>query len=275
MQIKHTRRLAAIFLMAGLLSPPPAPAATIAVGGTGGATEPMRLIGARYAASGADTPIDVVPGLGSGGAISAAADGVIQLAVSGRPLTAAETARGLTTAFVICTPYVLASSHPEPASLDRTAVAGIYARNAPLWPDGQPIRIVLRPKGESDNDVLFRSFPGVEEAVGKARQRDSVPVAATDQENADMAEHIPGSLVGSTYAQMITERRSLRMVAIDGVAPGIAAYENGLYPFGKHLHVIAARDPSPALTRLLAFMRSPDGLAALRESGLVPCPASR
>ena len=97
------------------------------------------------------------------------------MAVSGRPLTAAETARGLTTVSVICTPYVLASSHPEPVSLDRASVAAIYAQSAPLWPDGQPVRIVLRPKGESDNDVLFRSFPGMEEAVGKARQRDSVP----------------------------------------------------------------------------------------------------
>ncbi len=272
MRTKTSSWLAAGLMMAALLISP-AFAGTMAMGGTGGVTEPLRVIGQRFSALSGGGVVDVVPGLGSGGAISAAADGVLQVAVSGRPLTAVEAARGLTVTSVVCTPYVLATSRPEPASLDRGAIAALYAQTAPRWADGQPVRIVLRPRGESDNDVLFRSFPGVEQAVQQARQRDSVPVAATDQENADMAEQIPGSLVGTTYAQMITERRSLRMMAINGVPPDLDAYQSNRYPIGKPLYIIIKRDQAPEVTRFLDFLRSADGLAVMRQVGLVPCPS--
>ena len=124
--------LAAGLMMAALLISP-AFAGTMAMGGTGGVTEPLRVIGQRFSALSGGGVVDVVPGLGSGGAISAAADGVLQVAVSGRPLTAVEAARGLTVTSVVCTPYVLATSRPEPASLDRGAIAALYAQTAPRW----------------------------------------------------------------------------------------------------------------------------------------------
>ena len=86
------------------------------------------------------------------------------------------------------------------------------------------------------------------------------------------AEQIPGSLIGSTYAQIMTERRNLRFVAINGVLPGIESFESGRYPFGQHLHMIVTRHPLPETDRFLDFLRSPEGSKAMRETGIVPCP---
>ena len=61
------------------------------------------------------------------------------------------------------------------------------------------------------------------------------------------------------------------MLALDGVSPGIDTYESGRYPFGKPIHVITKRDPSAGVTRFLGFLRSPEGMAVMRETGLVPC----
>lgn len=271
MRLKHAWRWAMGFALAGLLAPPTL-AGSMCMGGTGGATEPLRLLGARFTALNGGEPVDVVPGLGSGGAIGAAMEGVIQVAVSGRDLTPAEEARGLRVASTLCTPYVLATSYAGPVSLDRARVADLYERSAPQWPDGQAVKIVLRPRNESDNAVLFRLFPGTEDAVQKARGRASVPVAASDQDNADMGEQIPASLIATTYAQMLTEHRSLRLVPIDGVAPGLAAYESGRYPFGKRLRLVTARTAGSDVARFLDFLRTPEGLATLREAGLIPCP---
>src|ERR1700733_9542851 len=88
----------------------PAAAGTLHLGGTGAATEPLRRIGARFAAD-TGIAVDIIPGLGSSGGISAAAEGVVQLAVSGRALSPSEEARDLIEVLTVCTPYVLATSH--------------------------------------------------------------------------------------------------------------------------------------------------------------------
>ena len=249
----------------------PAAAGTLHLGGTGTTTEPLRRIGARFARDTGIT-VEVIPGLGSGGGIRAATEGFLQLVVSGRVLSASEEERDLTSVLTVCTPYVLASSHPSPGSLDRAAVAAIWAQAAPSWPDGTRLKIVLRPKSQSDNATLITLFPGMEQGIAQARTRESVPVAATDQDNADLAEQIPGSRIGSTYAQIMTERRNLRFVAINGVLPGIESFESGRYPFGQHLHMIVTRHPLPETDRFLDFLRSPEGSKAMRETGIVPCP---
>jgi phosphate transport system substrate-binding protein len=249
----------------------PASASTLHMGGTGGATGPLRLIGAGFTAKSA-VPVEVIPGLGSSGGISAAMEGVLQVVVSGRTLAPAEAAGDLIPILTVCTPYVLATSHPSPVSLDRDSVAAIFSQTAPTWPDGVPIRIILRPKAESDNATLIALFPGMDRGLAQARTRDSVPIGATDQDNADLAEHIPGSLIGSTYAQILTEHRALQFVAINGMLPDIDAMKSGRYPYAKRLYFIAARHAAREVLDFQEFLGSPAGVQAMRDSGLVACP---
>ena len=115
-------------------------------------------------------------------------------------------------------------------------------------------------------------FPGIEPAVALARQRPAVPIGGTDQDNATLAERIPGSLIGITYAQVVTEHRNLRLIAINGVQPSLETYESGQYPYGKPLYLIALEKPAPEVGRLLDFIRSADGGKAMRDAGTVTCP---
>jgi phosphate transport system substrate-binding protein len=269
MGFRRASLLSACLLLALVLAAPAA--AALHMGGTGSATEPLRLIGARFTAK-TTIPVEVVPGLGSSGGISAAVEGVLQMIVSGRPLSPAEAALGLTPVLTVCTPYVLATSHPAPGSLDSNAIAGIYMQAAPKWPDGVPMKIVLRPKAESDNATLMALFPGMDQGLAHARTRDSIPIGATDQDNADLGEHIPGSLIGTTYSQIVTEHRALRFVAINGTLPDIDAMVTGRYPYAKRLYFIAARQATKETTDFLTFLSTPDGVQAMRESGFVACP---
>jgi phosphate transport system substrate-binding protein len=110
-------------------------------------------------------------------------------------------------------------------------------------------------------------------AIAKVRARPDLSVAATDQDNADMAETLAGSLVGFTLVQLLTEKRNLRFVAIDGVEPSLQDYEKGVYPFGKKLYLVIGAKQNPAVARFVAFLRSPKGVAALREAGVLLSPA--
>ncbi len=107
-------------------------------------------------------------------------------------------------------------------------------------------------------------------AMEKARQRAEIPVAATDQDNARLAEGVAGSLTAMTLVQLQTENLRLRFLTIDGVAPTLENFESGKYPYGKDLHLVVSSRTTPALDRFVAFLHSPRGIAILRASGSLP-----
>jgi phosphate transport system substrate-binding protein len=260
---------AGVFLLTALWGAAPVAALGIRIGGTGGATALMVHLGTVFTAQ-TGIAVEVIPGMGSGGGISATADGVLDIAVSGRPLAAAELARGLVPAFTVRTPYVLAASRPSATAMTEQAIIDAYRKERTTWPDGSPIKVILRPRSESDNASLVALFPGMTAALEEARKRTELPVTATDQDNADLAEALPGSLIGATYTQVTMEARKLQLVAINGIAPNIEAFENGTYHYTKVLLVIRQQRPGDAATRFIAFMQTEQGIKAMREAGCLP-----
>jgi phosphate transport system substrate-binding protein len=242
-----------------------ATAETLKLGGTGSATELLRRLGAVFKAdSGAE--VEVLPSLGSSGAIRAFGDGVLDVAVSGRPLKPEENAKGLTIAFTARTPFVFATSHPHPNGLTLENIADAFQSERAAWSDGSPMRVILRPRSESDTALMGELFPGLAPAMAKARERPDIPVAATDQDNADLAEQTPGSLIGSTLTQLELEERDLRPVAIDGAEPTFENFERGTYRYAKPLHFVVSARPAPLVERFIAFLRSPAGQRSLRAA---------
>jgi phosphate transport system substrate-binding protein len=207
---------------------------TMRVGGTGATNEMVKSLGSLFAAE-TGINVELIPSLGTGGGNNAVADGVIDLCISGRPLNAAEIAKGLTIVAELQTPFGLVTSESKPNGLKSTEIAQVYQSDKPAWANGTPIKIILRPTNESDTWALGRMFPGMEQAI----------------------------------TTITTEKRNLRFVAIDGVEPSVEAYEKGSYPFGKSLYLVLAAKRSPAGERFLAFLHSPKGVVALREAGII------
>ena len=255
----------ALVVLAGNL----AAAETVRIGGTGAATEMMKAIGEAFTAA-SEIPVEVIPNLGSSGGIRAAADGVVDIAVSGRALKPDEIAAGLTQIVFTRTPYVFVTSHRAPTGLKSVEIAEIFKSSQARWADGTPIRIILRPRSDSDTALLAELFPGLGAAIEAARLRPDVPVAATDQDNTEIAENIEGSLVGATFTQIKTERRKLRVVTLDGVEPTLENFETGVYPFGKTLYLITSTKKAAKRERFLAFLQSPRGRDLLRATGNLP-----
>jgi phosphate transport system substrate-binding protein len=239
------------------------------MGGTGAATALLPQLFAAFDRT-EQVTLQVIPGLGSGGALLAISDGALDVAVSGRPLSKEEIAKGLTQPVAFRTPFAFVTSHPKPNGLKSTEIATVFGATKATWADGTPIRTILRPKSDADIPLLAGFFPGIDAAIDRARSRTEVPVAATDQDNARLAEQIPGSLAGATVSQIKTEKRDLRLVAIDGVEPTLANYERGAYPYGKTIHFVLSGKKNPTAERFIAFLRSPAGIAALRDTGSLP-----
>lgn len=246
-----------------------AAAETVRAGGTGAATEMLKRLGAAFAASD-EVKIEVVPSLGTSGALRAVADGALDIAVAGRSLRPEETAQGLREVFVVRSPFGLATSRPNPDGMKASEIAKTFASPGARWTDGTPIRLILRPKSDSDTPLLASLFPGMGKAIDEARRRPDVPTGATDQDNADLAESIPGSLAGAALTQVALEKRNLRFVSIDGVPPTVENLERGTYPYAKVMRLVTSAARSPAAARFIAFLASAEGKRLLRDANALP-----
>ncbi|MDB5578191.1 MAG: ABC-type phosphate transport system periplasmic component-like [Bradyrhizobium sp.] len=263
--------LAAVaLLLLAIAQPGDARADTLRTGGTGSAAMLLRKIGNAFTAQAPDTSVEVIPSLGSTGAIAAVVDGALDFAVSARPLAPAEAVKSLTEMILARTVFGLASSYPDPGNIASSDVAGFFTNPTSSWPDGTRLRIILRPRSEVDSTLLAKAFPNMAGAIEQLRLRAEIPVAATDQDNVRMAERMPGSLVSATLAQMQTEKPNLHFLMIDGVAPTLENFERGAYPYHKDFYFILPARRTPSLDRFVAFLRSPEGAKLLREAGSLP-----
>lgn len=259
------RAAAVVLALAG-----PVVAEGVAVGGTGASLAYLEAAAARFSeATGAR--VEVVPGLGSSGANRGVGQAMLDVSISGRPLKKQETELGLVARPLFRSPFGLFTSHEGPLDVASGEVGRLYADpgapNAAM--DGARVRIILRPEADSDQAFAKASFPGFEAAYEAARDVPGVPVAQTDQDNADLAESLPDSLTTGTLVQMRGEGRRLRAVSIDGVAPSPATVADGTYPYAKTFHVVHGAEPTEAALAFVAFLFSEEGVALAEELGAV------
>jgi phosphate transport system substrate-binding protein len=273
---RHWLRLAALawLLGLGLFVFPSARADTLRFGGTGSAIGTIKRLALAYQQLEPGFQLELVPNLGSSGGIKAVATGAVQLAAASRPLKAEEAAGGLRSVEYGRTAFVLATTKDGLQGLSRKEVADLYAGRQPRWPDGQPVRLVLRPTSDADAALLASFSPDIKASVEAAQAREGMVVGMTDQETVDAIERLPGGLGTASMALLLSEQRRARALAIDGVAPTLANVESGRYPYNKTMLLVLRADAPAALGRFVAFVASPAGRRVLVETGHVLPPAA-
>jgi phosphate transport system substrate-binding protein len=243
------------------------------IAGTGSVTAVMHALADAFMAdepSGVPAP-EILTGLGSSGGIEAVLDRAVEMAVSSRRLEASELSRGAHETACAVTPFALVTSNPVPQALKRREVAALYAAPKPHWPDGSLLKIILRSSVDLDDAYAEAVFPGIEAAMAAARQRPDVPLAATDQDNLDLARRIAGSLTGTSLTQLVGEHTSdLHPIALDGVAPSLAAVADGSYAAAVTVCVVLPAKPVTRAQRFVAFMKTPRARRILMEAALMP-----
>lgn len=248
-------------------------AESLRVGGTGAALGTLKLLAAAFSAGRPGADIRVLPYVGSTGAIKAVAEGAMTFGVSGRPASADEAKLPVRLLPYAKTPLVMAA-HPDVGStgLTRQQLIDIYAGRATRWPDGAPIRLIVRTPRETDNDVLRNLSPDMAALLAEAYERPGMRRAATDQDTVDQLERVPGALGPTTLAVVMSERRNVRVLAIDGVLPSLAGLRDGIYRPAKTLFLVLPAAPTPATLAFVDFIFSPRGQEILSANGLVPLP---
>jgi len=265
----------AVLLVSGSRS---AGAETIRIAGTGGAMEGMRLLGDAFRKHNPGIRVEILPGMGSSGSVKAVLAGRLEIGLTGRSLSGEERAQGAVETRYAKTPFVFAVNRSlKITGMTLKGVAGIYAGKRD-WEGGKRIRVVLRPPEASDLPVLKGMSPEMSAAVDIAMRRNGMIVATTDDDAADAIESVPGAIGGTTLSLVLSGKRALRVLALDGVVPSVRAMADRSYPYSKTFNMVTRKNPSAAVRRFIDFVRSPagsvilskNGQAAVRRDGILP-----
>ena len=245
-----------------------AAAEEIKIGGSGATLGTLQLLAEAFTKQAPDFQATLVPSLGSGGGIKAVAAGAIDLAATSRPIWAHERAPGLTEIEYGRTPFVFAVAvRSKVTAITIPQLAEIYAGKMVNWPDGSAIRVVLRPANDTDSNIVRSMSPEVGQALAVALQRRGVAVALNDQDAANNIEKIAGAIGPSSLSLLISEKRALRALKLDGVEPTPANIASGAYPYHKRLFLVTGARPPAAAQRFIAFIQSPAGRNVLAQTG--------
>jgi phosphate transport system substrate-binding protein len=264
-----------IFIAIICITAVPAPGATtaseiVSIGGTGAGLGAIQLLADAFERSHPGIRVTIVPSLGSSGGIRAVMQGALDCSISSRPLKEEEGKGGITSDLYARSPYAFVTfPGNRKAVVTTTELEKIYSGEMTTWSDGSRLRLVLRPETETDTMILKNISPGMGKAVTAALARPGMPVALTDQENAEMLVKTPGSFGMTTLTQMLTEKRALKVLSFNGLQPTVAALANNTYPLSKPLYLITSPKTSAAGRGFAAFILSGEGCGILRKSGNV------
>ncbi|KNZ31345.1 MAG: hypothetical protein AD742_17390 [Methylibium sp. NZG] len=242
-------------------------AQVLRIGGAGAALGTMHNALAAFALRGRPLQARVVSHLGGAGSLRAVEQGVLDLALISRPLQVDERMRGLRAWEYGRTPFALATAMPGLTGLTRARLSEMIEDPRATWPDGTPVRLVLRPKTDGDHVLMASMGPLVEMALARASARAGMVVAMTDQEAVDAVVRLRGGLGAFGLSLILASAPSLSLLALDGVAPTVANVENATYRIVNRMHVVTLGEPRGAALELVQFLQSPDGLTMLAQLG--------
>lgn len=245
----------------------------IRASGTGTALGTLRRLAEPFAKANPGFRIRTLASIGSGGAFRAVAQGALDLGISARPLKADEVGMGLVALPYARTPFLFAAGPRSGAKGVTTAdVVRMYRGELSRWPNGERLRLVLRPLADADTQILMAVSPELAAAVEAGLAREGMLMAATNQECQEMLARTPGSIGLSSLTQVITEGLAVTPLSWNGVAPTLANLAAGTYPLSKTLYLVVKAPASPPVRRLVAFLATPEARRILEQSGNLPLP---
>lgn len=236
-------------------------------GGSGSGQVLLSALVSSYIAKVPGARSEQIPGLGGSGGLRALGDKALDVTIAGRPLRPAEQAKGLAQRRLFVTPFILATSQERPNSLTTEQIVALFSSDAPTWSDGKPVRFILRDANDSDTADLLKYFPRLVEPLERKRRIKEIPIADSDKNNADLAEQTPGSLAMMTYVQLVSEKRRLKAIQIDGVTASLERMQDNTYKPVKTIYLMHAAQPSPLVTGFLEFVTTPEAAKLAREHG--------
>lgn len=245
---------------------------TIRINGSGAALEMMKPLVMAYGKTERGVSFAMDKPLGSSGSIKALLAGAIDIAVVSRRLKPEEINRGGRERPFGKTPLVIVVEKSNRLkTISTTGLEDIYAGRVKKWPDGETIRIILRPRADTDTKILRGLSTRMNEAVAAAHRRKGMRIALTDPESNEAVSRTAGGIGTAALAGLLVAGLPLNVVALNGVKPDRKTLADGTYPLAKEIGFVTAGTLSASAAQFLEFVYSEKGRAIAEKYGvLVP-----
>lgn len=211
----------------------------------------------------------VPPSSGTAGAVRDVSEGITALGRSGRPLREAELAKGLTylplgrEAVV-----VVAGSAVTVRHISTEQLKGVFSGKITQWSElggkSAPIRAITKESTDAIRSQLTAYLKDITYA-------DTIRIAHFDTQLLELLDRYPTSLAIMNRSALGACKTKVVTLALDGVEPSSENVATGRYPLVMEYGLIHKTGTlSPASKALIDFIRSPDGVAILRQHGVLP-----
>lgn len=244
---------------------------TLIISGTGSSIGTMQLMAKGFQKKHPHVNVDVLPSIGTTGGIRAVRKDKIDIGLSNRLLGPEERSAEIIEEPYGRTAFIFGARDSNPAKgFTLAEIEEIYSGKRKNWPDGTPIRLILRPVSDTFSVYLASINPGLKSASEKAHSIPGVFVGNTDQEAAVHIEKTPGSLGTTSSSVVAAGKRKIKALSVDGVAPTLSNVSAGKYPYAMTLSLVYKRDKyRGAVKDFIEFVFSRDGQKILSDNGHV------
>lgn len=255
---------------AQLPAPTAAPAASVALGGSGGGTTLLKHIVGPYQADAPAVALDFLQGSGSSLAKQAVVDGSLDIAILLSADSAAERQEGLTQIALAEDPVAfVVNGDLAVEGLSSEQLRAIYLGTLTNWsevggPDA-PIVVLARDEDEGSTKILRKAL------FGDAPWSEAAIVLTKASELTEAVQTTPYSIGFGSYGAFTIIGEDLRIVAVDEVHP--RDYATGQYAFpARTLALMYAPASQQRLQPLLDYLAGETAQRIMREAGVVPLP---
>ncbi len=243
---------------------------TIRINGSGAPLEMMRPLIEAYGKTKRGVSFEITKPLGSSGAIKALLAGAIDIAVVSLPLQPEDVAQGGISRPFGRTPLAVVTHRDiRLKNLSTRELEDIYAGRTKNWPDGEIVRVILRPREDTETKILKSISPGMAAAVAAAHQRQGMRIALTDPESNEAVSGTPGGIGTAALAGVLASRLPLNVVTLNGVRPSRKTLADGTYPLAKEILFATTGKLPVAASQFLEFVYSKRGHALAGKYGVL------
>ncbi len=242
----------------------------VRINGSGAPLEIIKPLAEAYGKNNRSVTFEIEKPLGSSGAIKALLAGVIDIAIVSRPLKPEEIEQGgKLKAYGITPLAIVTGENVSVKNISTSELENIYSGKTAKWPDGEIIRIILRPDADVDTKILKGLSPGMADAVTLAQHRRGVMVAVTDPESNDAVSKTIGSIGAAGLCGILTGKSRLNVITLNGVKPTPENLKNKTYPFAKDVSFVTTDRINDAAAKFLEFIYSNKGCSIAKKYGVL------
>ncbi|HIJ97043.1 MAG TPA: solute-binding protein [Desulfuromonadales bacterium] len=242
---------------------------TVTVNGSGSALDMMKPLIAAFHKSNKNIHVVMEKPLGSSGAVKALLAGALDLVLSSKPLKPEEVAKGARQQVYGVTPLIIiAEKNVRKSDITTQELEDIYRGKMTAWPNGETIRLVMRPNEDVDSKLLSKLSPGMVTAMNTARSRSGMVIAVTDPEAYHTVAKTAGGLGATGMTSIIVEKPPVTLLSLNGIKASPKTLVGGSYPLSKEISIVTGPKTTSAANTLIKFMLSPQGRALATANGV-------